>query len=187
MAHHHTTSNSMDINSSSSMDMGIFHWSARGDGLWLNSWIPQTEPAYIGACFGLFLISILSRSLPAFESYFVVWRASRNDSTLIASSSTAELRTSHEKHPDMSEESFSSTTYPKPLGMPSIPSFSWTTDTIRSFLHTLTAFVSYLLMMVVMTGNGGFFLVIILGIFCGEMAFGRYKYLAGASHVDHVH
>ncbi|OBZ87691.1 hypothetical protein A0J61_04251 [Choanephora cucurbitarum] len=185
MSHQHTTSSSMDMDSSS-MDMGIFHWSSRGDGLWLDSWIPQTEPAYIGACIGLFIISILSRSLPALESYFVIWRASRNSSASIATTSSTELKSNHEKHYDVLEGSFNSAAYPKPLATPSIPSFSWTTDTVRSLLHTLNAFVGYLLMMVVMTGNGGFFLVITLGIFFGEMAFGRYKYLTNTLHADHA-
>lgn len=34
-------------------------------------------------------------------------------------------------------------------------------------------------MMVVMTGNGGFFLVIIVGIFVGEVAFGRFRSIGG--------
>lgn len=41
-------------------------------------------------------------------------------------------------------------------------------------------------MMVVMTGNGGFFLVIMIGIFFGEMAFGRFKSLSGFPD-DHSH
>lgn len=59
--------------------MGVFHWGDAGDGLWLTSWVPQSEGAYIAACFGLFLISILSRSLPAMEAYFIVWKRLRDE------------------------------------------------------------------------------------------------------------
>lgn len=41
-------------------------------------------------------------------------------------------------------------------------------------------------MMVVMTGNGGFFFVILGGIFFGELAFGRFKALGGFPD-DHAH
>ena len=62
----------------------------------------------------------------------------------------------------------------------------WSIDTIRSFLTALGSFVSYLLMMAVMTGNGGFFLVVVVGIFIGELIFGRFRSLGGVS-AEHDH
>lgn len=64
---------------SHSENMGVFHWGDSGDGLWLSSWVPQSEGAYIGSCFGLFFISILSRSLPATEAYFIAWKRMRDE------------------------------------------------------------------------------------------------------------
>jgi hypothetical protein len=94
-----------------------------------------------------------------------------------------------EKSPrnDSSSQSFHADSYPSPLALPAVPPFSWSTDTIRSFLTAFASFISYLLMMVVMTGNGGFFFVIIGGVFFGEMAFGRFKSLGGGFHDDHAH
>ena len=42
--------------SSMSMTMGTFHWSSSGDGIWFDAWVPKSEGAYIGACFGLFFL-----------------------------------------------------------------------------------------------------------------------------------
>lgn len=82
----HDMSNMADASSTSSsssmhmmMSMGTFHWSSSGDGIWLDAWVPQSEGAYIGACFGLFFFSILSRGLPALEAYFMRWRMMRDN------------------------------------------------------------------------------------------------------------
>lgn len=65
--------------SSMSMTMGTFHWSSSGDGIWFDAWVPKSEGAYIGACFGLFFFAILSRGLPALEAYFIAWRKLRDN------------------------------------------------------------------------------------------------------------
>lgn len=76
----------MDMSSSSSssgmhmmMSMGTFHWTSSGDSVWFLSWMPTSEGGYIGACFGLFFFSILSRGLPALEAYFMRWRIMRDN------------------------------------------------------------------------------------------------------------
>jgi hypothetical protein len=61
------------------MSMGTFHWGTTGDGIWIDSWVPNSEGAYIGACFGLFFFSVLSRGLPALEAYFMRWRTMRDN------------------------------------------------------------------------------------------------------------
>ena len=62
-----------------SMTMGTFHWSSSGDGIWFDAWVPKSEGAYIGACFGLFFFAILSRGLPALEAYFIAWKNLRDN------------------------------------------------------------------------------------------------------------
>ncbi|KAI7905130.1 Ctr copper transporter family-domain-containing protein [Cokeromyces recurvatus] len=178
------------------MSMGTFHWSSSGDGIWLDSWVPRSEGAYIGACFGLFFCSLLSRSIPALEAYFVAWARLRNDRQLKTHSTIKHIheitKTDIEESPNLtdnfsaSSRSINPTAYPNSLCLPVVPSFSFKTDTIRSFITTLNSFVGYLLMMVVMTGNGGFFLVIVLGVFFGELAFGRFRSLGGLLE-DHSH
>ncbi|ORX61547.1 hypothetical protein DM01DRAFT_1332152 [Hesseltinella vesiculosa] len=169
-----------DSSMSMSMGMGTFHWSSTGDGIWLSSWVPTDEAAYIGACIGLFVFAIVSRGLLAVEVYFITWRANKyalkNDrvrpSIILAS----------KQDPSYSSSSSSEAlTYPTERQTPSIPPFSWIDDPARSFLTALSSFMSYLLMMVVMTGNGGYFIVVIVGIFVGEMAFGRYRSIGGLS------
>lgn len=173
------------------MSMGTFHWGTSGDGIWLDSWVPNSEGAYIGACFGLFFFSVLSRGLPALEAYFMRWRSMR-DNRIVTNVLTTQpvIKRDIEKSPksadDRSSQSFNPTAYPSPLIVPVVPPFSWTTDPIRSFISTFTSFISYLLMMVVMTGNGGFFFVILGGVFFGELAFGRFKSLGGFPD-DHAH
>lgn len=74
--------------------------------------------------------------------------------------------------------------YPKEFDLPEVPKFSWITDLTRSFMTAFSSFISYLLMMAVMTGNGGYFLVIICGVFVGEVAFGRFRSLRGGAGGD---
>jgi hypothetical protein len=69
----------MNMDMDMSMSMGTFHWST-GDAIWLDAWLPKSEPAYIGACIGLFLFAIVSRGLLALEIYFLAWRARRLES-----------------------------------------------------------------------------------------------------------
>lgn len=63
------------------MSMGTFHWGTSGDGIWIDNWVPQSEGAYIGACFGLFFFSVLARGLPALEAYFTTWKRLRDSKT----------------------------------------------------------------------------------------------------------
>ncbi|KAI9315509.1 Ctr copper transporter [Dichotomocladium elegans] len=188
----------MDHSSMSmSMAMGTFHWSSTGDALWFDAWMPKTESAYIGACFGLFFFAILSRALVAIEIYYVSWTRKRFERihglSDDFSSNPEEQSASSNRTNDILETGqksmssvFHSKNYPKPLALPRVPPFSWSVDTVRSFLTALTTFISYLLMLVVMTGNGGFFIVIIVGVFVGEMLFGRFRAL-DALRSDHGH
>ncbi|KAI9028095.1 Ctr copper transporter [Phycomyces nitens] len=194
--HSHTSSDSASSPTTSmsmSMSMGTFHWSSSGDALFFDSWVPKTEAAYIGTCIGLFVFAILSRGMIAIETYFVAWISMRfkvheNDHDQL------DLTAKHNAHPkdcaneesghsDLSRASVTSAVkrpvYPSRLTMPAIPPFVWHIDTVRSFLTAFTSFINYLLMLVVMTGNGGYFIVVIVGIFVGEMSFGRFRSLSG--------
>lgn len=74
-----SSSSGMDDASSGSsmsmdMNMGTFHWSGQDtDALWFTSWVPKSESAYIGACFGLLFFAVLSRAIVAIEIYFVAY------------------------------------------------------------------------------------------------------------------
>ncbi|KAI8082712.1 Ctr copper transporter family-domain-containing protein [Halteromyces radiatus] len=170
----------------SSMTMGTFHWSSTGDALWFDAWMPKSEPAYIGACIGLFVFAVVSRGLLALEVYFVSWRARRFES-IHQANHISMSQTQLKDQTSTSSQSLTNKDYPTELGLPLVPPFSWITDPIRSFLTTFSSFVSYLLMLVVMTGNGGFFIVVIVGIFVGEIAFGRFRSIGGMKGGEHDH
>ncbi|ORZ17922.1 Ctr copper transporter [Absidia repens] len=170
------------------MAMGTFHWSSTGDAILFDSWMPKSEPAYIGACIGLFVFAILSRGCLALEIYFVAWRAKRLEESLnLQDGMTASISQTRLKDRS-SSDSLAAAEYPKEVKLPKVPPFSWINDPVRSFLTTFSSFISYLLMLIVMTGNGGFFLVIMVGIFVGEVAFGRFRSIGGikgAGEHDH--
>ncbi|KAI8141511.1 Ctr copper transporter [Fennellomyces sp. T-0311] len=203
----HGSSGSMDH---SMMHMGTFHWSSSGDALWFDAWMPKSEPAYIGACFGLLFFSIVSRGILAVESYFVAWATIRFErvhggssgnnvgvprltgffnkpKATVVQKSSADLPLPSSSSSSSAEENpWQPHSYPDAPRLPRVPPFVWPVDTIRSFLTTLASFLNYLLMLVVMTGNGGFFIVVIVGIFIGEMIFGRFRSLGGV-RTDHAH
>lgn len=71
------SSNSSDGGMMHMMHMGTFHWSSSGDAILFDAWMPKSESGYIGACFGLLFLSILSRGIIAIEIYFVAWASKR--------------------------------------------------------------------------------------------------------------
>jgi copper transporter 1 len=205
----------MDMSDSSSMaPMGTFHWSTTGDALWFSSWVPSSEGAYIGSCIALFILAVLARASTALQHYVDAWMIMKEEKRLHAKSSKGQddkssvmINTSmneamdglrrrdgeangNEKIPEYDSYPSPSLTVkaipPARLELPHVPDFHWYTDTLRSLLSTLVTFISYLLMLVVMTGNGAYFIVIIAGVFVGEMVFGRYRSLRGF-HEDHNH
>lgn len=204
------------MSNSSMAAMGTFHWSSSGDALWFASWIPSSEGAYIGSCIALFILAIIARASAALQHYIDAWLIMKEEKRLHAAYSRGQdhgssvMRNSSinegidglrrrdgdtngsEKTPEYQSCPSPSSTLqvkskpPARPELPHVPDFHWQTDTLRSLLTTLVTFISYLLMLVVMTGNGAYFIVIIAGVFVGEMVFGRYRSLRGF-HEDHNH
>jgi len=196
------------------MTMGTFHWTSTGDALWFDSWVPSSEGAYIGACIALFILAIFARGSAALQFYIEAWliikeekRLHAADNKFVKEDSKVTKNTSmdesidglrrrdgdinHNEKPleystNSSPTLTSKTKAPARPQLPHVPAFHWHTDTLRSLLSTLVTFISYLLMLVVMTGNGAYFIVIIIGVFVGEMVFGRYRALRGF-HDVHNH
>ncbi|CAM0141142.1 hypothetical protein VKS41_001569 [Umbelopsis sp. WA50703] len=195
--------------------MGTFHWTSTGDALWFNSWVPDSEGAYIGCCIALFILAILARGSTALQYYFEAWLIMKEEKRLhamqqrdseydmasgtVTPSVNETIDSLRRREPSNGEKSPEYEANSSPLAtmrtksqpprrpqLPHVPAFHWRTDTLRSFLTTLITFISYLLMLVVMTGNGAYFICIIAGVFVGEMIFGRYRGLRGF-HDDHFH
>ncbi|QSL66586.1 hypothetical protein MERGE_000968 [Pneumocystis wakefieldiae] len=60
--------------------------------------------------------------------------------------------------------------------MLSVPFFRLSVDFYWGFLQFITYFFSYLLMILAMTMNVGYFFAALIGIFIGEVIFSRYNY-----------
>lgn len=196
--------------------MGTFHWTSTGDALWCESWVPDSEGAYIGCCIALFVLAILARGSTALQYYFEAWMIMKEEKRLhaiqqsnsnydmgsaatVTASVNETIDSLRRREPSNSEKSPEYEARASPIStmrtksdpphrpeLPHVPAFHWKTDTLRSLLTTLITFISYLLMLVVMTGNGAYFICIIAGVFVGEMIFGRYRGLRGF-HDDHFH
>lgn len=201
---------------SSMSPMGTFHWVSNGEALWFESWVPDSEGAYIGCCIALFVLAILARGSTALQYYFEAWMIMKEEKKLhaiqqsnsnydtasatVTASVNENMDSLRRREPSNSEKSPEYEARASPIStirtsksdpphrpeLPHVPAFHWKTDTLRSLLTTLITFISYLLMLVVMTGNGAYFICIIAGVFVGEMIFGRYRGLRGF-HDDHFH
>ncbi|KAI9247335.1 Ctr copper transporter family-domain-containing protein [Sporodiniella umbellata] len=150
--------------------MGTFHWGTSGDGLWIDTWVPQSKGAYAGALIGILIMSALSRGIPVLEVYLL------SKGKLQAGKPYSDYI--NESVPPAKSD-IETTSKFTPLRLPMVPAFSWKSGIVRSTLSAFSTFISYLLMMAVMTGNGGYFFILVAGVFVGEMVFGRYKQIQG--------
>ncbi|KAI7851646.1 Ctr copper transporter, partial [Circinella umbellata] len=143
--------------------VGIFHWNTNeANTLWLTGWIPTMEDQYLSACLGLFLMAIVVRGLGGINIFFTTWLRAKDYNRLpIVVSKNKKVTSSNNNNNNTK--------------IPWSPSFEWITDTLSSVLTTLEYFLMFLLTMIVMTGNGQYFISILLGIFIGEMIFGRLR------------
>ncbi|RUS31713.1 Ctr copper transporter [Jimgerdemannia flammicorona] len=152
------------------------------DPVWLAEWVPQSEQAYIGTLVGILIFSILTRALTAARYYVTAIHALQarcRDATVtpfkFEGHSSAEAGTSD-----------GDLIIPNPLALPRVPKFSWRVDLLRSLFVLLQTFLGYLLMLVVMTLNVGYFFAVLLGVFVGEVVFGRYHFIV-QNEDDHFH
>ncbi|KAI7868437.1 Ctr copper transporter [Spinellus fusiger] len=182
------------------MQMGVFHWTSGGDAIFFNNWMPTSEASYAGTCILIIVFTVLCRGLVAIESYYAAWisiqakkkavaaeaiassvpneKQSHCDKPLTTPQSSCHLEAADNKPPTSTIDALFRIVYPPHSVQPIVPPFSWSKDTIRSCLTALSVFFSYLLMMIVMSGNGGYLFCVVGGFFIGEMLFGRYRSVA---------
>lgn len=134
------------------------------DPLWLSAWVPESEQAYIGTLVGIFFLAVLSRSLDAAYSYVVA---------LLAQRRLLRVNSNVHAHVDGTTPDLT------PFALPVVPPFSWRDDTVRGTVVLVQQFLTYLLMLCVMTLNVGYFFAVLVGSFVGEVFFGRYRVLQG--------
>jgi len=151
-------------------------------------WTPTTAGGYAGSCIFLVFLAILLRLLFAGKALLEQrWSiAARNRRYVRVHGRTTEAGRI-DQDPDAKTGSLITVNgveenvkvvVAKSEFMP----FRLSVDVPRAALTTVIAAVAYLLMLAVMTYNVGYFLSILLGVFLGDLAVGRY-----AEHDGHFH
>ncbi|KAG0151963.1 hypothetical protein CROQUDRAFT_405271 [Cronartium quercuum f. sp. fusiforme G11] len=132
--------------------------------LWFAGWTPTNAGTYFLACFGLFGLALFSRFLNVIRH-----KANRSWAN---STGPVELGVEvlgwHGKAFPSHESVFS-------VLKPPTRRFSATREITLAALAALSTTCSYFLMLAVMNFNVYFFISIILGVFAGEFAFGRWN------------
>ncbi|KAF3941687.1 hypothetical protein ABW19_dt0210058 [Dactylella cylindrospora] len=136
----------------------VFQWVLQTP-LFSNAFTPQNGGQYIGALIFLMVLGIIWRAIASFKSYKEAkWKQLERSRKLIIAGglddktsgeiSTREIR--------------------------SIAPWRWQVDAVRASLSFVSHGLGYLLMLAVMSLNVGYFFAILVGIFLGDLAFGRY-------------
>ncbi|KAM6490308.1 copper transporter [Amanita muscaria] len=141
------------------------HFTPLSDTLWFQYWVPTSPAAVLGACIGLFLLSI-------FERWVAACRAVAEKSWSQRDSKSSESSTTTPR-PNVFRNMFSRYNTTTPF----IPSHNIS----RGILHAIQTALSYLFMLASMTFQAAFIISMCLGAGVGEMMFGRYI-SGGSSH-----
>jgi len=182
----------MDSSPMTSM-IGAFH-AGLGDTLWFAGWTPTSAGSTFAASLGLFLLAVFSRLLGAVRRAAEAgWRQrafnllegtyGATSNPLNSSRPRRESSTSTDSDNKATDSPIHRAHRWGPQGSsrfagPFIPAH----DIPRGVLQAFQSAISYFLMLAVMTMNCWYFIVIILGIGVGEMAWGRF---GAASANDH--
>jgi hypothetical protein len=186
-----STSSSADSSGHNTMGMMTFH-SGMGDSLWVASFAPSSGPSYFGALILLVALGVLYRSLYSLAAY--VEAVSRRRMLLYANelNSASPANTNNDsvskdavggvspKRVTSIIQSRASTSDFVTVALDPLenPAWRWSVDMPRALIQVLATGIGYLLMLAVMTGNIGYFIAVLFGIFFGELLFGRFCYAA---------
>ncbi|KAI8358303.1 Ctr copper transporter, partial [Mortierella sp. GBAus27b] len=141
--------------------------SGLGTAVWSPSLTPMSEPQYIGALIGLFLLSIAFRALAASQGYLEAYLHLHYYPRPASSSGSHGSRS---RPLQQLEQEQTSLLWPLPTAQP----FVWQAEVSRAVVATAVVGIGYMLMLVVMTYNSAYFGVILAGVFFGEVYFGRW-------------
>ncbi|ORY86938.1 Ctr copper transporter [Protomyces lactucae-debilis] len=182
MSHDHADMSSTEntTGDAAGMTMMTFH-TGTGDALWWSGFTPTSLGAYAGALVLLIALGILHRAMAAFGA----WTEAR--ARLRLNGYANEVRdalvareglgtaVSTDKEAMVQQRPLASRDAIR-IATGKYPAWRWSVDVSRGLLQVLSAGLAYLLMLAVMTGNMGFFLAVLAGIFIGEVAFGRFRF-----------
>jgi len=151
-----------------------------GDNLYFKSVHPSSKGAIAGACLVLVLLAIFERWVSAMRAVLEAhWRkrALAIISRRSAESDTPQSCDDSEKSMDVDAQTGAQGVSRIPSRLPKsarmIAPFIPAHDIPRGVVHTLQAFLSYTLMLAVMTFNASYVISIVIGLGIGEMLFGR--------------
>lgn len=138
--------------------------------LWFSSWIPGSTGATVGACFGLFFLTVGVKLLGALRhQVHVAWSQTKWHDSGFPRQDTI----NKSENPAVAGNSSLRATKPP------VP-WSAQRDIPRGVLAGVHVALEYFLMLAVMTYNVYYFVAIVLGHVVGEIAFGRWTTVQGA-------
>lgn len=150
--------------------------------LWFSGWTPTSSSSTAGACIGLFFLALFSRLLAVLHT--AASDAWSNAHVLARESARIALPDDLPSPSLASSPSSSNPSFEKPQlvrkdprakhHLAQAPPFVPSIDIPRAMLFAFQSFVSYMLMLAVMTYSAWFFISIIVGLAVGELAFGRF-------------
>ncbi|KAM5443186.1 hypothetical protein MferCBS31731_001503 [Microsporum ferrugineum] len=185
MAHSHGSS---DPN----MAMAMVFQNIPATPLFTLNWTPRSSGAYAGTCIFLIVLGVVARVLltakAIMDRHFLAAARARRYVVVAGrtSSSTSAEPESGRSSEDAEEKKTGrlisahgveeNVRVVNATGGPPVMPWRFSVDLPRAAMLTLNAGVGYLLMLAVMTMNVGYFLCILVGIFVGDLAVGRYAH-----------
>ncbi|CAD6583706.1 MAG: hypothetical protein CYPHOPRED_002475 [Cyphobasidiales sp. Tagirdzhanova-0007] len=140
------TTGMMDNSTSGMMSMAMlpFHTTVGVDMLWFEPWMPADPSSTLGACIGLFFLSVAHVILRTGICIVDRRRLSGHSDTM-------------EYHSLANKEQHRSQSPPPYPGTHPVPAFRWLVDAPRGLLEGFTTAIGYFLMLAVMLMNAYFF------------------------------
>jgi solute carrier family 31 (copper transporter), member 1 len=120
------------------------------------SWTPETPAAYFGTWMFIFFLGVISRALLAAKTIIEGYWFRKFASTAVVVSTNDDGKVKVVS------------------GGRNVLVWRTSVDVPRSLMQFVISGVNYLLMIVVMTMNVGYFFAVLAGVFFGELFFGRY-------------
>ncbi|DAA74559.1 TPA_exp: putative Ctr copper transporter [Trichophyton benhamiae CBS 112371] len=167
--------------------------------LYTLSWTPRTSGAYAGTCIFLIVLGVVARVLLTAKSImdrrflaaararrYVIVQGRRASISPPGSPTTPTEPESERSSEDADEKKTGrlisahgveeNVRVVNATAGPPVMPWRFSVDLPRAAMVTLNAGVGYLLMLAVMTMNVGYFMCILVGIFVGDLAVGRYAH-----------
>jgi len=150
-------------NSTATMSQMMYFHTSLTDNIFSLAWTPQSPAAYFGTWMFIFFFGILYRGLHALKSILEAFWFHKfaSKAVVVSSDDDGKVRVVS--------------------GGQNAHVWRTSVDIPRAFLQMVNSGVAYLLMIIVMTMNVGYFFAVLSGIFFGELIFGRW---ASGHHVS---